>query len=60
MVGVQRRAFTKGCFACIVAVSLATSATALMAQTDPWPAQPTRIIVPFAADGATDVRARAP
>ena len=43
---------------CLAAVLAAFGADAVLAQTQPWPVKPIRIIVPYAAGGAADQLAR--
>lgn len=52
------RRSTLGRFAAIALASLAGSHALPAAAQEPWPAKPVRLIVPFAAGGATDVVAR--
>ncbi|MDB5874794.1 MAG: hypothetical protein JWQ07_4236 [Ramlibacter sp.] len=53
-----KRSFLGTCIATGVAAYAGLGATAAHAQANPWPAQPIRIVVPFAPGGANDVLAR--
>jgi tripartite-type tricarboxylate transporter receptor subunit TctC len=55
MIDLQKRATAQA----VLFSLLAATGTAAQAQAEAWPSQPVKIILPFAAGGATDVLARA-
>ena len=58
MWSMRRRVLAMAALVWVATLAMATIATQARAQADAWPVQPIKIIVPFAAGGATDVLAR--
>lgn len=59
MINLHRRAFPGTLIAFLLTSSLVLGGASATAQGEAWPSQPIKIIVPFAAGGATDVLVRA-